>query len=295
MQPNTSSSPNYDEWARMAADPDTTENDRETALAHLRPLIFQIEGEFASRFDGLLGEDFLSRVLSHMEKNITKFDPERVSQGGVCGWLRRIVRNLALDTIRSDRDALERSLSGQFFEPAGSFASASSARTRSEAALETLESNFQTIRQILNRIAWVPSSQIDYYCLALFQMRYRLTVCVIDGYGMQPKEGVDSPTCWVADRLPWSELERMRCFREGFPTLDSFWKQVRPVLHSGQWQVSAVLDVLNGSYSHTNPTTNRCWDKWMQRAREEVHKRVTGEEWLNFFQPWLAPFQRLTS
>src|SRR5262245_15383269 len=235
-----------EEAAQRAADPAIPVEQRNEALRALRPLVEQVARQVAaSAMAPYLRQQLVDESFTHVGLRIGQFPAsgEHVLEN----WLRTVLRNLGRDRYRRSRtrDPLNLAHTGQG-RAAGQEAAASDIpapdRFPSEAPA-ALAAAFRQMRTVLDRAAWAPAGQVDYYAVFLLRLRLQLAIERRRHSG-SPEAPPGEVASWVAGHLPSRGDEEARRIRPELPTLGELWGRLIGHL-DGPVHLALGLEALN--------------------------------------------------
>lgn len=261
--------PSLEELVCQAADPASTDQERDDAWRWLTPVINRVAAEAAGALhaERWLRDELLKESVGHLHERLSRFDP---TLGTFENWLYRVLYNLGATLRRRYRrcHALPA-------EP--DLAPAAPPPVEPDEAAAELARLLARLRRGLDRVAWTPGRQVDYYAVLLLQLRLVLVERYHAGGGGSPGQSGEC-AAWAERALPWHPAEQARRIRPALPPLADLWQTLSPWLDEPLPRVT-LLGRLNEALGAGSRIEHGTYGQWVYRCKAEARRQLDLADW----------------
>jgi hypothetical protein len=273
------------------------EEEKERAVAALRPAIERVAAEVASGRPGDLAQRIRQDAWGVIWEKLTRtagatYDPSR---GDFEAWCRVVLGNWAKDLFkhraRDPVDLARPGVHGRAIPPeVERLPDRSPGKEAAEESCRRLEESLEEVRSWLNEVGgdWAERG-VDFFAVFLLHLRQGLVNRLGRTWAAETDDLPGGEISSVAERcIPWHPPEKLRSFRPGWPALSAVWDALRPVADAPPYRLEgdAVCDAINRLRGGSEVTV-ACWHQWTNRARRRARERIAPDAWQRLFAPWL--------
>lgn len=217
--------------------------------------------------------------------------------GSFKSWCQRVFRNQAIDRAR--KAARERVVPLGDYDPAES-------RGADVAQSDLFRILMSQVQKIVDQLDWPPphAGAVDLFAVLLMELRLTLAAYAAPAFRTDPEllilhGGLQG---YVEQLLPWTEKQRNRSFKPGFPNLEACWQACCAYWEDTQGSPDdrRIATIDRGTFCRLvselqldgPDLSTDCWYQWVRRSKATARGRLTTEEWDRYLAPFMPDHRK---